>query len=1515
MRLKLTLKRGGAAVRDIQVTADVTATIGDISRYLLGADPVRAVAAPIEDATLRVEFPGRGQARLLNPLLSVHESGLRSGCSIEVVGATSRRAGDDLYGRPVALVRVTAGPDAGAEFTIASGVNYVGTDAAAQVQLTDEHVSRRHASITVADSISISDLNSANGVEVDGALVSRAILTGRTRIRVGESELQLAQLGASRIRASTPSDVIVGATGIGEADPPPFSRSPRVEPAYRGASFPAPELPSVTETPRFPMLAVLSPIILGAVLFAVTQQVISLLFIALSPLIMLGTWIDNRIQAARKRRDEADRFIGSVAAMRESLTAERDKEVAARIAESPSTGEVEEAIRARSPLLWTRKPEHTTFLEVRFGTGRQASRNTIVAPSKNAASPEDWHAVTELVDEFSAVDPVPVIENLERAGAIGIAGSSSLAADAARAIVLQLVGLHSPADLALVAFAAGDSAAEWSWLKWLPHVDSAYSPLSVPALAGDFAAASLLLAQLEEIVSTRRAAGLGRGERVRSRLDEAKSLDAEHGAAVDRLPATPAIVAIVTAESPADRARLVALGNEGPDAGVFIVWLASTVASLPVVCRTYLDVIDATVSGLVGFVRSGQTVALRSIERLGPIAALDAAKSLASVEDTGAQVLDESDLPHTVSFLDLFDGPVADEPDAVTRRWAKNDSLVAAWSPGSHREPGGIRALVGQGPTEPFYLDVRRHGPHALVGGTTGSGKSEFLQTWIMGIATEYSPDRVSFLLVDYKGGAAFAECVTLPHTVGLVTDLNPHLVRRALTSLRAELKHRETLLNAKGAKDLEALEKRSDQDAPPALIIVIDEFAALAGEVPEFVDGVIDVAQRGRSLGLHLVMATQRPAGVIKESLRANTNLRVALRVADDADSLDVLGVPSAARFDPGTPGRAAAKLGPGRVLDFQTAYLGGWATGDHDAASAIEVSELQFGAGVDWVIPSRTGDLNHGIPRDIERLAGTIGRAATENRLAVPRKPWLDQLPKSLDLEAFAQESDERVVIGLVDEPEAQRQRPFEFALDTDGNLAVFGTGGSGKSTLLRTVAIAATRTAAHFPVAIYGLDFSGGALASLEDLPTVGSIIAGNDAERVARLVKNLASQAEERTVRYSKARASTLADYRVLTGDRTEPRIIVLVDGMAAFRSEYEFRTSGNLFDEFSKLVAMGRQVGIHFVISADRLGAFPSAMLATVQVKLVLRLAGDAEYAILGVPDDVLGDAPAGRGLAGEHELQVAVLGGSPELVAQAAATRKLAARLEAEGVQVAAEIERLPEHIHASTLPVAVSGRPTLGISDETLEPVGVPMTGMFVVSGPFGSGRTTAMTTIIRAIAATRPETRLYLIVARRSELASAIEWADSSRDADEAELLATRLSTMLEGPTAERDTQIVIVVENVGDFEGLPAESAVARLLKAARRADVPAIVEADTVTAASAWQIFTELKTARAGIVLQPEETDGVSLFRVQFPRVTRADFPVGRGIFVAAGRLSRVQVAVSAPAGSPIESATRGRRATK
>ncbi len=248
---------------------------------------------------------------------------------------------------------------------------------------------------------------------------------------------------------------------------------------------------------------------------------------------------------------------------------------------------------------------------------------------------------------------------------------------------------------------------------------------------------------------------------------------------------------------------------------------------------------------------------------------------------------------------------LASSEQAVIEKWGESRSILTGpYAPAVlPRKPGNLRAIVGQSSQGTFSVDIRSDGPHALVGGTTGAGKSELLQAWILGMAAAHSPQRVTFLLVDYKGGSAFRDCVKLPHTVGLVTDLSPHLVRRALASLAAELHYREHLLARHKAKDLVELERRGEVDAPPSLIIVVDEFAALVQEVPEFVDGVVNVAQRGRSLGLHLILATQRPAGVIKDNLRANTNLRMALRMADENDSDDVLGSKEAAFFDPALP------------------------------------------------------------------------------------------------------------------------------------------------------------------------------------------------------------------------------------------------------------------------------------------------------------------------------------------------------------------------------------------------------------------------------------------------------------------------------------------------------------------------------------------------------------------------------------------------------------------------------------
>ncbi len=412
-------------------------------------------------------------------------------------------------------------------------------------------------------------------------------------------------------------------------------------------------------------------------------------------------------------------------------------------------------------------------------------------------------------------------------------------------------------------------------------------------------------------------------------------------------------------------------------------------------------------------------------------------------------------------------------------------------------------------------------------------------------------------------------------------------------------------------------------------------------------------------------------------------------------------------------------------------------------------------------------------------------------------------------------------------------------------------------------------------------------------LEALPTVGTVISGPDDERITRLLADLESTVADRSGRFAAARAANLSEYRDVTGI-AEPRILVLVDGMGAFRNEYEFRLGTQpVFDQLVAIAATGRGLGVHLVMSADRIAAFPSNLQAAIGERIVLRLATEMEYHAADVPADVLEDAVPGRGLVDEHEVQVAVPGGSADLVAQAAAVDELAADLLRRGV---GRPRRSADCPRTSIEPRCRSPWPgdRRSASRDDPRPGGHPDDGLFVVTGPFGSGRSTTMRTVLRSVRATWPDRPAHLVVGRRSTLRDATDWASAAQDATDAEAIASQLATALESG-ASSGPDPVIVIENVGDFEGLPAESQVARLIKAARRAGVFVLAEADTVTAPNAWQLFAELKTARAGIALQPEETDGLTLFRTAFPRVTRTDFPVGRGIMVDSGRITRVQVA--------------------
>jgi S-DNA-T family DNA segregation ATPase FtsK/SpoIIIE len=422
-------------------------------------------------------------------------------------------------------------------------------------------------------------------------------------------------------------------------------------------------------------------------------------------------------------------------------------------------------------------------------------------------------------------------------------------------------------------------------------------------------------------------------------------------------------------------------------------------------------------------------------------------------------------------------------PQALATLWGGADSWAVPLGTGADGAPVG--------------LDLVRDGPHLLVAGTTGSGKSELLQALVLGLALTRSPADLALVLVDFKGGASLGACPGLPHVVGQVTDLEPGLAARALAGLRAELRRRERVLAARGVPDVAALPR----GVLPRLVVVIDEFRALADDLPEFLPALLRVAAQGRSLGVHLVLATQRPGGAVGPDLRANVSARIALRVTDPLESRDVLDDPAAARIPVTAPGRAVLRLGSAPPVTFQCAQV----TAPPDA-ELPPVRRAPAWPGAAGGAPDRPpiarlslAQLDPPRPDAATLVVDAARRAADELGLDPGAPPWLPQLPHRAtrsDLPPASRRDRTGLVLALGDDPDRQRRTTVTWD-PGDGHLAVVGRARSGRTTALLTLAVAALRQG----WAVRGIARDPRSLAPLEHLPGYGGTVRPDDAGAVA------------------------------------------------------------------------------------------------------------------------------------------------------------------------------------------------------------------------------------------------------------------------------------------------------------------------------------------------------------------------------------------------------------------------------
>ena len=942
---------------------------------------------------------------------------------------------------------------------------------------------------------------------------------------------------------------------------------------------------------------------------------------------------------------------------------------------------------------WDKRIDQSDFLVVRVGMGNEKLKAQIDYPKDGFKIDEDKlkKQVDDLKEEFKYIENVPIGYSLYENHITAIMGPRNKTIPFTNNIILQLLSFYSYDDLKIVVITNNKNAKNWDYLKYTSHNmtnDKAFRFFS----SNEDSAEIVSRALLQELS--------GRVEQIKAQQDNEQKIFFK-----------PYYLIIVDDLNMVKKTKLVDTITElRVNLGMSVVILENKLSKLPSLCNNFINLGDKQ-SGILRNSYEKQEQQLFTDEINYNIDMMSIAKRVANIpiesnsNDDGA-----GSLPDAINFLEMENVGKVEQLN-ILNRWNTNDSTT------------NLKAEVGLGPDGKFmYLDLheKAHGPHGLIAGMTGSGKSEFIITWILSLCMNFSPEDVAFILIDYKGGGlAFAfenQNARLPHLTGTITNLDKAEINRTLVSIDSEVKRRQKVFNEAREKlgestiDIYKYQKHFHDgklDEPlPHLFIVCDEFAELKAQQPDFMDNLISVARIGRSLGVHLILATQKPSGVVNDQIWSNTKFRVCLKVQDASDSNEMLKRPDAASLK--QTGRFYLQVG---YDEYFALGQSGWCGAKYYPSDTVKktvdksVNILDETAQVIKTVQASNGNENQAKEAQGEQLAAVlneiINTANETNKFA--KRLWLENIPPIITIdktiEKYNIQKEEykyEFVLGEYDAPELQDQKPLIYNVLDEGNTSIYSTDSLESETVVTAMLYNIINYYTPEEISFYIFDFGSQNFLKFNKVPHCGGVVSPADTEGYNNLFKLIKEEIKERK--------KTLSEFggEYLDYIKNNPgKMPIMINVFNNYESLNE--SSMDFYEVFSEIIRDSERYGIIFVVTASGLSSVPDKAKQLIPFTLALKLKDPTDYPFAFnarqkiEPRDIFG-----RGICKNeilHEFQTALV--CEDKVEETNFLLNLFEEINKKGYKKVKQIPTLPEQVEYENIKDKLKGFNSIPIGIE----------------------------------------------------------------------------------------------------------------------------------------------------------------------------------------------------------------------